>query len=325
MKLPSLVLILVLGSIPVYAQNEPAERRVLRAWSDTFRSIHSLDSKSRTTLFFYNTPNASKSSSNGFIIRQQLLIDGRKYRAVADNPSSNVELTTSINAYDGENYQVLNGNSSTSLLISRKKEVHNPSPYLGGIPLTWMFDFAFAKGDAKTLETLQTPSTWTYLTKRITEFKPTTRNGKPGYLMVVKPFVQSSSSLGKKTVFIDSTTLLPSFCEEVTATQGTGEVLRYQLLRTTPSGLSSLKEVPSDLIVETYSKGELVNKMTIETQTLRLNTPIPSQVFAIPKSQAKTVTTDVDIDKRSKQLRKIFAEQKAAKEKAKEKAKQERP
>ena len=323
MKISSLILTLVLGGIPVHAQAQDvsAQMRFLRVWSNAFESIHSLDSKCRTTILTNKEPNAAKGFSDGFVVRQRVWIEGRKYRAEADNPASYVPLTTSINAYDGKNYQVLDGNSSSTLFISRRKEAHNPSPYLGGLPLIWVFNFAFAKGDARTLETLQTPSTWAYLAKRITEFKQTTRNGKLGYIMVVKPFVHSSSPLGVKTVFIDSTTLLPFSSEEVTNTQGKGEVLRYRLVRTTPVQLRSLKTLPLDIILESYSGNELVQKLTLETQTFDMNIHIPSQIFTIPKSQAKTVKTDADVERLNKQLQKILADEKAAKKKAKKEQK----
>ena len=222
-----------------------------------------------------------------------------------------------IHAYNGRDYQTLIAGSSSTLYISKKAKAHEPSPYLGGFPLIMLFDFALAKGDAKTLETLQTPSTWDYLSKRIKDFKPSTRNGKAGYLMVVAPFVHSSSSLGVTTVFVDGKTLLPTYVEQVTNLAGKGGVIRYEVVKTIPVQLPSLQVLPSSLVLKILQGQELIQKGSFEIETLKVNEPIPSQIFTIPKSQATKVRTDEDEERAIKALQKQQAANKAKAERAK--------
>ncbi len=311
--LVKIVCILVLANAPAYAQNDAAKSRILRTWFDAFRGVRSLSSQSRLTI----SVNARFKATEGFVANSRIWIDGRKYRAENKNSVTNGEIPAFIHAYDGKNYQRLIADSSSILYISKKAKAHEPSPYLGGLPLILLFDFAFAKGDAKTLETLQRPSTWDYLGKRIKEFKPSTRDGNAGYRMVVTPFVRSSSSLGTTTVFVDGKTLLPTYIEQVANPQGKGEVVRYKVVKTTPVQLPSLKVLPSSILMEGLQGQELILRSTIETQTLKVNIPIPNQVFTIPKSQATTVRTDADEERAIKELQKALAAEKAKAAKAK--------
>ncbi len=257
--------------------------------------------------------------AEGFITHSHVWIDGRNYRAENKNLGKRSDIPAFIHAYDGKNYQRLIAGSSSTLYISKKAKAHEPSPYIGGLPLIWLFSFAFAKGDAKTLETLQTPSTWQYLGKRIKEFKPSTRNGNAGYRMVVTPFVQSSSSLGLTTMFIDGRTLLPTYIEQVASLQAKGQVTRFQVVKTTPVQLPSLEVLPSSLIVETLQGEKLIERIAVETETLKVNVSIPNQIFTLPRSQATTINTDADQERGLKELKKAQATEKGQAAKAKEK------
>lgn len=300
---------------PATAQAKMEKTALLSQWQDYFNSIRSLHINTKVTIPLIK----GAEKYQGFKATFKLWIDGRKYR-VDQRIATPSDIAAYSNAFDGQYYQSLEAGDTSILYVTKNPKEHEAGPYLGSFPLVYAFNFAFAKGDANDLETLQLPSTWAYLAKRVVSLQPSVREGVSGYRMIVKPFVNSSSRVGEKEVFIDGKTLLPMFIEEKQDINNANNVTRTIIRSVVKVGLPPLNVFPTSVDMEFIEKGSAVGKFSLVTEgPIVVNQAVSNQLFTIPKNQVSRVWTDKDKELFEKEVEKQQAADKAKAEKAKTK------
>lgn len=301
--------------LPATAQVKMEKTALLSQWQDYFKSIHSLHVNTKINVPLIK----GEEKYQGFRATFNLWIDGRKYR-VDQRIATPIDISAYSNAFDGQYYQSLEAGDTSILYITKNTKSHEAGPYLGSFPLMYAFSFAFAKGDVNSLETLQSPSTWTYFAKRVVSLQPSVREGISGYRMIVKPFVNSSSRDGEKEVFINGKTLFPMFIEEKQDINNTNTVTRTIVRSVVKVGLPPLNVFPTSVDMEFIEKGSAVGKFSLVTDgPIIVNQAVSNQLFTIPKNQVSRVWTDKDTERFQKEVEKQQAADKAKAEKAKTK------